>query len=292
MTGIALVDKESGWTSHDVVAKARGLLGTRKIGHSGTLDPDATGLLLLGVGRATRILRFLDVLPKTYTTEIVFGVETSTLDAAGKVTVEHDMGPIDIEAARAAAVGLTGAIMQTPPMVSSVKVGGKRLHELARQGVEVAREARPVTVHDFTLEATDDPMVLRARVVCSTGTYVRVLAADLGHLLGGGAHLRNLRRTAIGSFTVDEAQPLEKVELLPASTAFRDFACVTVDDDIAASVAHGRVLGLEDLGAEGDGPYPVLDRHGELLAVYERHRGTSAKPAVVVTSPSPPNRDQ
>ncbi len=290
--GIAIVDKEAGWTSHDVVAKARGILGTRKIGHSGTLDPDATGVLLLGVGRATRILRFLDVLPKTYTTEIVFGVETSTLDAAGEVTAEHGMGPIDVEQARKAATGLTGAIMQTPPMVSSVKVGGKRLHELARQGVEVERKARPVTIHEFTLEPSDDPMVLRARVVCSTGTYVRVLAADLGHLLGGGAHLRNLRRTAIGSFSVDEANPLEEIELLPAATAFRDFDCVRVDDEQAARVAHGRVLELVELGASGDGPYPVLDRHGELLAVYERHRDTTAKPAVVVTSPPPPNRDQ
>src|SRR5215471_11844756 len=147
--GLVVVDKASGWTSHDVVAKLRGVLGTKKVGHSGTLDPDATGVLLVGVGTVTRLLRFLTVLPKRYTGEVVLGTETSTLDAAGEVTATHDMREVDIESVQAAASTLTGDIVQVPPMVSAVQVGGRRLHELARAGVEVEREPRPVTIHQF-----------------------------------------------------------------------------------------------------------------------------------------------
>ena len=185
--GVAVVDKDAGWTSHDVVAKARGILGTRKVGHSGTLDPDATGVLVLGVGRGTRLLRFLQLLPKSYEAEITFGTETSTLDAAGEVVATHDMTGLDPDAVRRGAAALTGDIEQVPPMVSALKVGGRRLHELAREGIEVEREARPVHVSRFDVEPTSDPLVWRAVVDCSSGTYVRSLAADLGHALGGGA---------------------------------------------------------------------------------------------------------
>ena len=171
---------------------------TRKVGHSGTLDPDATGVLLLGVGKATRILRFLDGATKSYVGDIRFGSETDSLDSTGVVTVVHDMDTIDIDVARTAAETLTGAIEQVPPMVSAKKVDGKRLHELAREGIEIERKAVPVTVHRFALDVTDDPMVLRCEVDCSAGTYIRSLAADLGKALGGGAHLHGLRRTAIG----------------------------------------------------------------------------------------------
>ena len=286
-TGFAIVEKAAGWTSHDVVAKARGVLGTRKVGHSGTLDPDATGVLLLGVGRATRILRFLDVLPKTYTGEIVFGSETDTLDSSGTITVSHQMTPIDLDVARTEAKALTGDIMQTPPMVSAVRVDGKRLHELAREGVVVERKARPVTVHRFDLSETNESMVLAATVTCSTGTFIRVLASDLGHRLGGGAHLRGLRRTAIGSFTAEQARPVEQIELQPAAVAFRDFSVIEVDDELALDVRHGRVLEATRLGAQGDGPYPVVDATGCLLAVYIPHRGDTVKPAVVVSDPTP-----
>src|SRR4051794_5552453 len=219
--GIAVVDKDSGWTSHDVVAKSRGLLGTRKVGHSGTLDPDATGVLVLGVGRATRLLRFLTLLPKDYEAVIRFGSETTTLDAAGDLVATHDMGPLDRGDVEDAARRLTGEILQVPPMVSAVKVGGRRLHELARAGEEVVREPRPVTVHRFDVEPTDAPLTWRATVTCSSGTYVRVLAADLGHLLGGGAHLASLRRIAVGDFTLEDARPLEQIELLPIEEAAR-----------------------------------------------------------------------
>lgn len=279
--GVAIVDKDAAWTSHDVVAKARGILGTRKVGHSGTLDPDATGVLVLGVGRATKLLRFLQLLPKSYECEIVFGTETSTLDAAGDVTATHDM-VLDPAAVAAATGPLTGNIEQVPPMVSAVKIDGRRLHELARQGIEVERPARPVTVYRYDVEPTDDPLVYRAVVECSSGTYVRVLAADLGHALGGGAHLRNLRRTSVGAFTLDDARPLASVEVLPMAEAVRGFPVVRVDEAVEAQVRVGAVLDAETLGVAGRGPWPVLGANGELLAMYEPHGSGRVKPIVVL----------
>lgn len=282
--GLVVVDKPAGWTSHDVVAKSRGLLGTRKVGHSGTLDPDATGVLLLGVGRVTRLLKFLTALPKTYTCEIVFGTETDTLDASGAVTARHDMTGVTFADVEAAVVGLTGDIEQIPPMVSAVKVDGKRLHALAREGIEVERAPRPVTVHRFTVAPTADPLVVRAEVECSSGTYVRTLAADLGTALGGGAHLRDLRRTAIGSFTLADAVPLERVgpdAVLPPAVAMRDLPTVVVDESQRVDVGHGKVLPADDRFV-GEGPWAVLDAGDSLLAVYRRHRGDTVKPDVVV----------
>jgi tRNA pseudouridine55 synthase len=303
--GIAIVDKDAGWTSHDVVAKARGILRNKKIGHSGTLDPDATGVLLLGVGRVTRLLRFLTALSKTYEAEIVLGVATTTLDASGDVVATHDMAHVTADDVRRAAAALTGDIWQIPPMVSAVQVGGRRLHELAREGIEIEREPRPVTVHRFDVEplrsagADPEPCVYRAVVECSSGAYVRSLAADLGAALGGSAHLRRLRRTAIGSFTLAEARPLERIEVLPPPVAVRDFATVVVGAEVARAVAVGRVLPASALGlADGDahdgpravGPWAVLDERGELLAMYERHpkaaddprKAGLCKPAVVL----------
>lgn len=286
--GVAVVDKPAGWTSHDVVAKARGLLGTRKVGHSGTLDPDATGVLVLGVGRATRLLRYLTELGKSYQGEIVLGVETSTLDAAGDVTATHDMDGVTLVDARTAVDRhLIGDILQVPPMVSAVKVDGRRLHELAREGIEVEREARPVTVHRFDLaEVPGEPGVLAASVECSSGTYVRTLAADLGHLLGGGAHLRSLRRTAVGGFGLDAAVPLEALTpeaLLPVEAAVGHLQPVSVDGDVAIAVGHGKVLERADLGLGADetGPWAVQDASG-LRAVYASHKGTTVKPDLVI----------
>jgi tRNA pseudouridine55 synthase len=280
-----VVDKAAGWTSHDVVAKLRGVLGTRKVGHAGTLDPDATGVLLVGVGRVTRLMRFLSATSMAYEAEIVLGVETSTLDAAGEVTATHDMSAVSPDDVRRAGAGLVGDILQVPPMVSAVKVGGRRLHELARQGIEVEREARPVTVHRLDLAETPDPLVWRVSVECSSGTYVRTIAADLGTALGGGAHLRALRRTRVGSFGLDEAVPVEAVgleRLLSPSEALRDLPAVVASEELAAAVAHGKVLGLDVLGADGDGPWRVVGPDGGLLAVYEHHGAGTAKPAVVL----------
>jgi tRNA pseudouridine55 synthase len=285
--GVAVVDKPAGWTSHDVVAKARGLLGTRRVGHSGTLDPDATGVLVLGVGRATRLLTYLSGLDKRYTGEVVLGVATTTLDASGEVTGTWDMAGVDLAAVRRAAAGLTGSIDQVPPMVSAKKVDGRRLHELAREGVEVERAPVPVRVDRFAVGEPIAPGVLPVEVACSSGTYVRSLAADLGAALGGGAHLRNLRRLAVGPFRIDEAVPLADLgpeHLLPPVEALRGRDRTEVGPDVAALVAHGRVLDRADLGlpAAGDGPWAVLDGEGRLLAVYEPHRGATVKPGVVL----------
>lgn len=279
--GLVVVDKPAAWTSHDVVARCRKVFGQKKVGHAGTLDPDATGILLVGLGRATRLLRFLTALPKTYTGEVVLGTETSTLDAAGEVTATHAMDGVTVEQARAAAATLTGDILQVPPMVSAIKVGGQRLHALARKGEEVERAARPVTVHRFDVDATDDPLVLRVEVECSSGTYIRVLAADLGHALGGGAHLRNLRRTAAGSYTEADAVALEQLttdRVLPMAAAVRDYPSVTLVDAAVDDVRHGRPTELE----AGEGPVVLLDADGGLLAVYERSPTGRARAAVVV----------
>ena len=287
-SGLVVVDKAAGWTSHDVVAKLRGVLGTRKVGHAGTLDPDATGVLLVGVGQVTRLLRFLSATGKEYEAEIALGVETSTLDAAGEVTATHHMSAVTPEQVRAAAAGFVGDIEQIPPMVSAVKVGGRRLHELAREGKEVERAPRPVRIDRFDLSATDDPLVWRAVVACSSGTYIRTLAADVGAALGGGAHLRSLRRTRVGSFGLGEAVAIEGVSLerlLPPAEAVRDLATVTVDGDLAVDVGHGKVLPAGALAEVGEGPWRVLGATGELLAVYECHREGTRKPAVVLARP-------
>ena len=183
--GLAIVDKPAGVTSHDVVAMLRRQFDERQVGHAGTLDPDATGVLLVGVGKATRLLRFLTALGKTYTGEVVLGTTTSTLDSAGEVTGTFDMSAVTVEMARAvAAEHLTGPIMQVPPMVSALHVDGRRLHEMAREGIEIERQPRPVTVHSFQVDGTADPMVLSVEVRCSSGTYIRSLADDLGRLVG------------------------------------------------------------------------------------------------------------
>jgi tRNA pseudouridine55 synthase len=284
--GVAVVDKQAGWTSHDVVAKTRGLLGTRRVGHAGTLDPDATGVLVLGVGRATRLLAYVSGLDKSYVGEVVLGTATSTLDASGEVTGTWDMARVGLADVRRAAAGLTGDVAQVPPMVSAKQVGGRRLHDLARAGVEVEREPVRVRVERFEVAEPVAPGVFPVSVVCSSGTYVRSLAADLGAALGGGAHLRHLRRTAVGPFTVDEALPLEALtpeRLLPPVEALRGHGRVLVADELATWVRHGRVLDEDVLGASGDGPWAVVDDAGGLLAVYERHRGRTVKPGVVLT---------
>lgn len=183
--GLVLLDKPAGMTSHDAVYALRKHFGEKRIGHAGTLDPDATGLLVVGVGNGTRLIRFLGDMDKTYSCEFVFGTETDTLDDSGVVTATHDMSAPHIdEVRRIIAEKFVGDILQVPPMVSALKVDGVRLHELARQGIEVEREARPIVVHSFTVESTDDPMVIRANVRCGSGTYIRVLGADLGRALG------------------------------------------------------------------------------------------------------------
>lgn len=279
--GVAVVDKPAGVTSHDVVGMLRRRFSERRVGHAGTLDPDATGVLVVALGHATRLLRYVGDSTKRYTGEVVLGVETDTLDAAGTVVATHDMAGVGLDAARqVVAEHLVGDIEQVPPMVSALKVDGRRLHELAREGIEVERAARPVTITRFDVTAGSEPGVLEIDVECSGGTYVRTLAADLGRLLGGGAHLRCLRRTAVGSFTLDEAAPPDECELLPVSAAVRSLPVVRVAADEVAHVGNGRPLRAD--GWPGAGPWAVIGPDDELLAVYEPFRGELAKPSVVL----------
>ena len=299
--GLAIVDKPAGMTSHDVVARCRRLFGQKKVGHAGTLDPDATGVLVLGLGWATRLLQFQSGLPKCYTAEVVLGAATTTLDASGQVTGRWDQRHVTVEEARLAARRLTGEIWQVPPMVSAVKVGGRRLHELARQGVVVDRAPRPVTVTSFTVDAgqpagdASDPIydggpVLAVRVECSSGTYIRVLAADLGVALGGGAYVRRLRRTAVGPWTEARATPLDALSaavVIGPAASLPWIDAVVVEGTRAGEVANGRVFTRDDLSLRGEGPWRVLDSHGTLLAVYGPHRDGLVKPVMVMPPPGP-----
>ena len=289
--GLVVVDKAPGWTSHDVVAKCRGIFGQKRVGHAGTLDPGATGVLLVGLGRVTRLLRYPGALPKTYTGEAVLGSETSTLDDEGEVTATYDMSGVRLEEVRAAAARFVGDIEQVPPMVSAVKVGGRRLHELARRGEEVERAPRRVRVDRIDVEAFEPGPYPAATVLveCSSGTYVRSLAADIGGRLGGVAHLGELRRLHIGSFTLDEARTLADIEadpdtaVLPPVAAMRDLEQVSIDAEQARAVAHGVTFPAAVFAGEnaGPGPFAVVGPDGELLAVYERRRA-AVKPAVVL----------
>jgi len=295
--GFVVVDKPAGMTSHDVVARLRRRFNERRVGHSGTLDPDATGVLIVALGNATRLIQFLGGLPKSYTGEVVFGTATSTLDASGEVVATCDMSALTLDAVRTAATRLTGEIMQVPPMVSALKVGGRRLHEIAREGGEVERAPRPVTIHRFVVgdvvERVDENPVVAIDVTCSSGTYIRTLAADLGELLGGVAHLRNLRRRAIGDFVVGAEHDTRSIDEAPLCSAVSmmshldgvNMAVVSVDDDTAAKIANGRALsslGSVD-GREGE-LRVVLNSRNELIAVYRR-ASTGWKPEVVMPAP-------
>jgi tRNA pseudouridine55 synthase len=313
--GLLVVDKPAGMTSHDVVDKARRILGERKIGHSGTLDPDATGVLLLGVGDATRLLRFLDnvtidgraTTSKSYTGTVVLGTETTTLDAAGEITATYDMSAIidglTVDKVQAIVDGnegqqLLGDVMQVPPMVSALKVDGKRLHELAREGIEIEREARPVTVHSFAVLAVRGNEI-DIDVTCSSGTYIRTLAADLGTLMGGGAHLKNLRRTSIGRFAVSDAVALDELSaddsephsyLRPVLECVRGLTRFDADADVRAAVAVGKVLPASVFEGYGPAPWAVVDADERLIAVYEPFSNEKvgadmARPSIVLITP-------
>lgn len=276
--GLCVVDKPAGVTSHDVVGMLRRRFDERQIGHAGTLDPDATGVLVVAVGMATKLLRFVEKTSKRYVGEVVLGADTSTLDSSGDVTATFDMSDVTIASARSAvAEHLVGDIQQVPPMVSAIRIDGKRLHELARAGIEVERPPRAVTISSFTIDEEPEPGVLAISVECSPGTYIRVLAADLGRHLGGGAHLRNLRRTDVGAFSISEAAPPDECVLLPVETTVRSMTRVDIDAPMAALVANGRVLPRFD----PPGPWALFE-DDVLLAVYEPFRSGEAKPAVVL----------
>jgi tRNA pseudouridine55 synthase len=284
--GLVIVDKPAGWTSHDVVARARRLAGTRKVGHAGTLDPMATGVLVLGVGRATRLLGHLQLAGKAYDATIRLGESTVTDDAEGDIVTTSDASHLTAEQIRVAMRPLTGEIHQIPTAVSAIKVDGKRAYARVRAGEDVQLQARPVTVSVF--EARDVRCVgtvadVDVHVECSTGTYVRALARDLGAALGVGGHLTMLRRTRVGGFTLADARTLEQLEsdfsFMPLADAARaSFVSHEVDEATAQDVRYGRKLPGFDLGHAG--PVALFAADGEFLALYEQ-RGDIARPVAV-----------
>ncbi len=274
--GLMLIDKPSGMTSHDVVDRVRRAVGTRKVGHAGTLDPMATGLLLVGVGRATRLLRFLGDLPKEYRGTGVLGIETDTLDADGTVVREAPV-KVDAAALRAAMAGFVGEIEQTPPAYSAVKVGGEKLYVAARRGERVDAPPRKVTVHAFDLLGFDPPR-FDVRVRCSSGTYVRSLMADVGTKLGPGAHLATLRRTSIGPFDVGEARPPDDPgRPLPLERAVAHLPAFELHPEEARVAVHGCCLGPAGI----EGPYRAVAPDGRLIGIY-RDQGAKAVPEVIL----------
>lgn len=247
--GFLVIDKPAGWTSFDVVARARRLLGVRKIGHAGTLDPAATGVLPLAVGNATRVLEYLTEADKTYQAEVTFGIETDSHDRDGVVTGVRDATLLTAETVERALAGFRGAIAQVPPMHAAIKVNGQRLYELARRGEEIERVPRPVVIKRLTLEAWAPP-VATLLVECSKGTYIRALARDLGEVTGAGAHLSQLIRTRTGPFTLDEATTLEELAAaLPgawpelavaADVVLADWPALVLDGAQAVDWGHGK----------------------------------------------------
>ena len=283
--GTVVVNKPAGMTSHDVVGKLRKALGERRIGHAGTLDPDATGVLVVGVGRATRLMQWVTGADKDYSCEVVLGARTSTLDDLGETLETFDMSGVSIDDGRRVInEHLLGDIEQVPPMVSALKVDGKRLHEYAREGVEVERKARPVRVDRFEIEPTGNPGVWKMSVTCSSGTYVRTLADDLGRLLGGGAHIRRLRRHRVGRFTEAMCSSLEAPVLLSEEEMVSHLVRVDLDAETTARVMNGAMLPADGLFVDR-GPWRVHGAGGELLGVYE-HSGRTGDEGVALVKPA------
>jgi tRNA pseudouridine55 synthase len=294
MDGVLVVDKPRGVTSHDVVAAARRALGERRIGHTGTLDPLATGVLPLACGRATRLVRFLTGSPKTYEAVIRFGVTTDTFDVDGRETTRTDTAPAR-DALEAALATLTGAYLQTPPAHSAKKVGGRRAYELARRDEAVTLAPVPVEVSALELLAWEPPRAV-ARLTCSPGFYVRTFAHELGARVGTGACLEALRRTRAGAFGLDAALPLETLaatapdalgsRLVPLAALLPDLPAVVLGAAGRRHVGHGRPVGP----AEAAGPWPapapwtrLLGEDGALLGLAElAPDGRALHPSVVL----------
>ena len=280
--GFAIVDKETGWTSHDVVAKARGIFGTKKIGHSGTLDPPASGVLILGLGKATRLLRFITDLPKEYEATMIIGAETSTLDADGEVLRRTNKRP-SLEELQAISVNFIGVINQIPPMVSAVKVQGKRLYEIAREGKEITRQPRKVKIHELTVSDGPKSNVFKLKVKCGSGTYIRSLVSDIAQQAGSLGHVGTLRRTAIGSHNETESSQVEKAVIIKLTEGLKDYEMIQVDDTLRDRIKVGAVVKTEELSpAKPQGPWAIVDSEQNLLAMYENFKTGTLKPAVVL----------
>ena len=284
-SGLIIVDKPADWTSHDVVAKMRRIAGTRRVGHAGTLDPMATGVLVLGVEKATRLLGHLMLTEKEYRATIRLGVSTNTDDAEGEVTATTSAAGIGEVEIGKGVQALTGPIMQVPPQVSAIKVNGQRAYKKARAGEEVELAARPITVSSFDvldIRQEGDVVDVDAVVVCSSGTYIRSLARDLGAALGVGGHLTALRRTRVGPYDLSMAKTIDQLaehcEVLPIGEAVAAaFPRRDVTAEEARLVAHGGRLPAAGLG---EGPIGVFGPDGELLALVEE-KGGAARPLAV-----------
>lgn len=302
-SGILFIDKPPGITSHGVIARARASVGTRKIGHAGTLDPMATGLLILGANNATRLLTYLVGLDKQYTATIRLGASSNTDDAEGELSPSAEpaaLAAITDDAIAAAVAQLTGSIMQRPSSVSAIKVDGRRAYTLARSGEEVVLAERSVTVSQFdVVEISRGEFIdLSVRVDCTSGTYIRALARDLGAILAVGGHLTVLRRTRVGPFTVETASTLDddlETQLIaPATVAGTLFDSVELEDQLCFELSRGRQI---PLGAVGSGPFAVVNPAGRLIGLAEvvdgRTRILSNFPAdaVAISEESEPNND-
>ena len=280
MDGVIVVDKAEGWTSHDVVAKMRGIARTRRIGHLGTLDPIATGVLPLVIERATRLAQFYTRSDKIYEGAVRFGWSTNTYDRAGEATGPKTDVMVDPAQLEALLERFRGEILQTPPPVSAKKIDGKRAYELARQSVAVALEPARVSVYELTLLGVEGP-VARLRAHCSGGTYMRSLAHDLGQLMGCGAHLDSLRRLTSAEFEIGDARTLEQLQslanddrlvdaIVPASRLLPGFPAVYVDDLTATQIRHGRNFAASPFRSEAASKHvKALTRQGDLVAIGE-----------------------
>jgi tRNA pseudouridine55 synthase len=290
--GLVIVDKPSGFTSHDVVAKMRGIARTRRVGHAGTLDPMATGVLVLGVERATKLLGHLALTEKEYLGTVRLGQNSVTDDAEGEITSSTDASKVSRDAIDAGIAKLTGDIMQVPSRVSAIKINGVRSYKRAREGEEFELPARPVTVSSFTVYDVRDSVAadgtpvldLVVSVVCSSGTYIRALARDLGADLGVGGHLTALRRTRVGPYKLDAAKTLDQLQeeltVMPiAEAAAAAFPRWEVDPKRARLLVNGVRLEMPDEYG-GAGPVAVFDPEGRFLALVEQHKGKAKSLAV------------
>jgi tRNA pseudouridine55 synthase len=287
-SGLLIVDKPAGWTSHDVVARLRTLTGTKRVGHAGTLDPMATGVLVVGVEKATRLLGYLTLAEKAYTATIRLGQTTATDDADGELIDHVPIRNIDQAALQRAVAGLTGQISQVPPGVSAIKVGGQRSYRLARAGQAPQLAARTVTVSEFTVETirpAGDVLDLDVHVTCSSGTYIRALARDLGAELGVGGHLTALRRARVGPYLASQARTLDELAaglaVIPlAAAAAAAFPRRELTQEQARALAHGAQL---DPGGTGPEPVAAFAPDGSLVALLTDVDGRARSLAVFAT---------
>jgi tRNA pseudouridine55 synthase len=284
--GLVVVDKPAGMTSHDVVARCRRIFSTRRVGHAGTLDPMATGVLVVGIDRATKILGLLTAASKSYVATIRLGQTTSTEDAEGELLQTVPAGHLTDGAIAAAVAGLRGDIEQVPSAVSAIKVDGRRAYRLVREGHTVELEARPVRVDRFEVmerRSHGELIDLDVEVDCSPGTYIRALARDLGAVLGVGAHLTSLRRTRVGRFTLDQACSLDDLAERPRLTWTLDEACLLMFPrrDLTAEEAEATSNGRPLTPAGLDGVYAASDAEGRVIALL-RDEGPRAKSVVVI----------